>query len=161
MLTAYTCENGRLQRVTDASAPESLQRAVWIDLLSATIEESERAAAATGLRIPVEADLSEIEASSRLSTHDGALYISMPLTTRDKMEHRAIPAGFVLSADRLITIRFAPSHLFEHFAERQPRDNDQQGSSGHLFVGLLETIVDRQADELEQVRAELDTISHR
>jgi magnesium transporter len=33
--------------------------------------------------------------------------------------------------------------------------------SAHIMVGLLEAIVDRQADALEQVKAELETISHR
>ena len=34
-------------------------------------------------------------------------------------------------------------------------------SSSHVLVALLEVIVDRQADALEQVKAELETLSHR
>ncbi len=161
MLTAYTCENGRPQRIADINRPGILGGAIWIDMLSPTPEESERTAAETGLRIPPEADLSEIEASSRLSTHDEAIYLSMPLIAHEGTEHRPIPAGFVLSRDRLITIRFAPSRIFDRFAEHKSRGGDKHETSTHLLVGILEAIVDQQADALEQVRADLDSISHR
>jgi magnesium transporter len=161
MLTAYICENGRLQTVSADVLSGRLENAIWIDLLRPTVQEMERTAAATGLRVPTQADLSEIETSSRLSVRQGALYLSIPLIAHEETGHRPIPAGFVLSPERLITIRFASSGLFDHFAAATSRGADRHESSSHLLVGLLEAIVDRQADELEQVRAELDTISHR
>ena len=114
----------------------------------------------TGLAIPSEADINEIESSSRLATRDGALYLSMPLVSRPETEPRSVSVGFVLSPERLITVRFAPSRLFDHFMERESRGRRAR-SSAHILVGLLEAIVDRQADALEQVKAELETISHR
>jgi len=151
MLTAFTCDGTKLQRVT-----EPLADAQWIDLMNATPDEVDRAARATGLRIPTEADVSEIESSSRLSQRDGALYLSMPMISRPETEPRSVSAGFVLTPDRLITVRFAESRLFDRFMEQAaPR-----ASSAHILIGLLEAIVDRQADALEQVKAELETISH-
>jgi magnesium transporter len=74
---------------------------------------------------------------------------------------RGVAAGFVLSPDRLLTIRFAPSRVFDAFAERVPHVETESRHSAHILVGRLEAIVDRQADTLEQVRADLDSISHR
>ena len=71
---------------------------MWIDLLEPTPEEAERVAHATGLAIPSEADINEIESSSRLSTRDGALYLSMPLVSRPETEPRSVSIGFVLYA---------------------------------------------------------------
>jgi magnesium transporter len=116
---------------------------------------------ATGLRVPSEADLSEIETSSRLATEDGALYLSMPLVSRLDEAPRSVPAGFVLSRERLLTIRFAESRLFDAFADRQLRAETAERAGAHILVGLLEAIVDRQADALEQARIDLDAISQR
>ena len=113
MLTAFACRDGLLCRTA-----ENLREAMWIDLLEPTPEESERVAHETGLAIPSEADINEIESSSRLSTRDGALYLSMPLVSRPETEPRSVSIGFVLSPDRLITVRFAPSRLFDRFTEQ-------------------------------------------
>ena len=56
--------------------------AVWIDLVSPTPDEAAPAAKITGFIVPTEAHVSEIETSSRLATHEGVLYLSMPLINR-------------------------------------------------------------------------------
>jgi magnesium transporter len=155
MLTAFACRDGLLCRTT-----ERLREAMWIDLLEPTPDEAESVARETGLAIPSEADINEIESSSRLATRDGALYLSMPLVSRPETEPRSVSIGFVLSSDRLITVRFAPSRLFDRFAEQQTQ-TDPHRRSAHILVGLLEAIVDRQADALEQVKSELEMVSHR
>ncbi len=159
MLAAFACDGDRLRRLDDPS-PEALRGAAWIDLISPSVEESSRVQAATGLRIPTQANLSEIESSSRLAAADGVLTLSMPLVSHLDAEPRPLPGGFVLARDRLITICFAPSRLFDAFAERETASTTPHRTSAHLFVGLLEAIVDRHADALEEVRAELDAVSH-
>lgn len=160
MLTAYTCGPAALHRI-DPAAAETLRGAAWIDLLSPSQEEVRLVQQATGLDIPSEADLAEIESSSRLSAENGVLTLSMPLVARLDDAPRLMPGGFVLAQDRLVTIRFAASRVYDAFTQRELRGGTGNRSSTHLFVGLLEAIVDRQADALEQTRAELDAISHR
>ena len=140
MLTAYSCDTHRLQSI---AAPDSaaLRGAAWIDLVSPSPDETAAVAAATGFTVPTEASASEIEVSSRLATRNGILYLSMPLI--------------------LLTVRFAPNPIFDAIANRAPRGEDSHPGSAHVLVGLLEAIVDRQADALEQIAHELDTISHR
>ena len=160
MLTAFTCDGITLRRHNESS-DAALRDAVWIDLLTATEDEARRVATATGLRPPTKAELSEIESSSRLSVADSVLTLSMPLVTRLDGELRPVPSGFVLSRDRLITIRFADSVVFDTFAEREMQAGSPDRTGAHIFVGLLEAIVDRHADVLEQIRNDLDSISHR
>src|SRR5689334_8531604 len=81
MLTLFTCENGRLVRNAGPSSPEVVARAAWIDLQDATEEEARVVTAATGLQVARRAELEEIETSSRLSTEDGAVYLSTPFLT--------------------------------------------------------------------------------
>ena len=160
MLTAFACDGDKLRRIADVSA-DTLRDAIWIDLIAPTTEESREVQAATGLAIPTREQLSEIESSSRLAAANGVLTLSMPLVSRFGDVPEPVPAGFVLSSDRLITIRFAPSPLFDGFAERHAATAIPGRGSAHLLVGLLEAVVDRHADALEEVRTELDGISHR
>jgi magnesium transporter len=161
MIDAFACDNGQLHRLATADQVNSLRQAVWIDLQTPTSDEINNVQQATGLSVPSEADVSEIETSSRLvSRDDGTLYLSMPLIRLGDDGPRTTSGGFVLSHDRLITVRFAPSRIFESYAEHMPRGSTAHQIAAHIFVGLLEAIVDRQADALEQVRLELDTISH-
>jgi magnesium transporter len=160
MLTAFTCNGAALQRVSDPP-DAALREAVWIDLLSATEDEARRIATTTNLRVPTEANLREIESSSRLSVANGVLTLSLPLVSRLDGDPQPVPGGFVLSQQLLITIRFAASAVFDSFAEREMGAGTPDRTGAHLFVGLLEAIVDRHADALERIRDDLDAISHR
>ena len=153
MLTVFASQYGALHRIA-----EPLSGALWIDLVQPTSDEIARVAHETGLAIPTEADIAEIESSSRLATRDSALYLSLPLVTNPETDPRSVPVGFILSQDRLITVRFAASPLFDRFMEQNHTDIH---SAAHVMVALLEAIVDRQADVLEHVKAQLETLSHR
>lgn len=129
---------------------------VWADLLNPTAEETAFIERATGLRLPAVEELSEIESSSRLRAEDGVLYMSAPLVHRATAgDPRTTPVGFVLCPRLLITIRFEMLTAFGAF------DPAPCGSPAEAFVGLLDAIVDRLADVLEHIAAELDTLSHR
>ena len=123
MLTAFAAPDGALRRIA-----EPLREALWIDLFEANADETARVARETGLAIPTEAVINEIESSSRLATRDGAIYLSMPLLSRPETEPRAFSIGFVLTPERLITIRFAPSRVFDRFME-QPPESIARGSA--------------------------------
>ena len=158
MLTAFACDNGTLHRLAEPSG-DAMRSAVWIDLVGPMADEVRSVESATGLEVSSRDELSEIETSSRLAAENGELYLSMPLIGRG--DEAVVPVGFVLSSDRLLTIRFADNAVFEHFADRKPGLAPACLTAAHILVGLLETIVDRQADALEQTRADLDAISRR
>ena len=135
--------------------------AVWIDLVTPSDDERSAAERLTGLRVPAQADLAEIESSSRLSSEGKTLYLSTPMTYRSvEGLSMTAPLGFVLSPDHLMTVRFADLPVFDQFAERFVGSTPAPCSMS-AFVGLLEAIVDRLADVLEHVGADLDSISRR
>src|SRR4051812_6619648 len=129
---------------------------VWVDLLSPTPGEIATVEEASGLTLPVQAELSEIETSSRLRTDGDVLRLSAPLVHRARTEYPGTtPVGFVLAPELLVTVRYEPLTAFDTY-EREAR-----GGAAEVFVGLIEAIVDRIADVLENIAAELDTVSHR
>jgi magnesium transporter len=161
LLTAYTCEGDALRRLTAPISPQALRDAAWIDLVSPTEQERQAVAAASGRDMPTEADLTEIETSSRLNFDNGVFVLSLPLIARDADRVRGVPGGFVLSEERLITIRFAPHAVFDRYAERALATALKERSAIHLFAGLLEGLIDRAADGLERIRQEMDGLSVR
>ncbi|MBS1014862.1 magnesium transporter CorA family protein [Acetobacter persici] len=89
----------------------------WIDLLNPTPEEQDLAARICGQPLPTLDDLNEIESSSRISVRNGAAFLSTPLLKKTGLEFEAFPVGFVLTAERLITIRYQPYPSFESVAQ--------------------------------------------
>lgn len=154
MLIAFASEAG-------ITAPtDDLRSAIWIDLRDPTEPEISAVIAATGLHVPTTAEVSEIEASSRLVLRGNVLYLSMPLLTLEGGP-RVVSAGFVLSAERLLTVRFAPSLVFDAYTERIQSGDVPHQSGAHILIGLLGAIIDRQADAMERIHADFDKISHR
>ncbi len=137
------------------TAGGDLQGATWIDLLEPTEAEAADVAAATGLRVPRVTELSEIETSSRLQRAGDVLTLSVPALGKTA-RGRAAPVGYVLTKDRLLTIRFTSLAAFD--ARLAGAAHHQDSSIGH-FVGLIETVVDHIADLLEEQAASLDGFS--
>ena len=134
------------------------ESAVWFDLLDPTEAELEAAARLTGLRVPSRDNVAEIENSSRVFTENGAMYFSMPYSYLDESGRSHItPVGFVLSDTTLLSLRFRPLPAIDSYAERF--GPHAAGGSAASFLGLLEAVVDRLADVLERVAAELDRLS--
>ncbi len=140
--------------------PQAATAAVWLDLLAPT--ESERAAAEriTGLRVPARDEIAEIESSSRLSAEGDALYLNTPQSFRTPANELAsAPLGFVLAPHRILTVRFAPSTVFDGYAAHFAQPGPGAPCSIGVFVGIVEAIVDRIADVLEHVGSDLDGLS--
>ena len=161
MLVSHSSRGVRSERsatVTDLGLAPDI---VWIDLLQPNADEIILVERATGLKVPTLEELSEIETSSRLRAADGALYLSAPMVyNADSDDPHATPVGFVLTRDRLITMRFAELRSFSALANRKVPPDSTLTSAG-IFSDLMEAVVDRLADVLERIASELDTLSHR
>jgi magnesium transporter len=142
--------------------PKPHPQSVWIDLEAPSADDVRLVEQMTGLTIPTRTDLDEIERSSRLYKEDGALYLSMPVVRRGENDGapEVTPLGFVLTPERLITIRFVALPSFDSFAAELAKPGAVCTSGAYVLQGLLANIVDRVADILEQVSGELDGISH-
>ena len=159
-LALHSCGSQGTLRETDLSATALPDGIVWIDMLAPTEREIAFIERATGLHVATREELSEIESSSRLRNDQGVLYLSMPAVFRNNGQPTTTPLGFVLSDQHLITIRFEKLPAFETFVTELTTPRNIHPSSGGAFSALLEALVDRMADVLEQVGGELDAISH-
>jgi magnesium transporter len=155
-LTAYRDDAGSFHTSTTRELPDEI---IWVDLLSPTDEEKRLVESRTGVRIPSAADLSEIEASSRLRTEHGTIYLSTPVVAHANTPDPVLsPAGFILSERLLVTVRFTQLPTFDQVAEQIRTDPDLRSGIG-VFTALIEAIVDRGADVLERLGARIDECS--
>jgi magnesium transporter len=132
----------------------------WIDVFEGAPEEIAYVERIIGRSLPTLAELSEVESSSRLQFEDNVFYLSTPLVARNPQELPATtPVGFVLTKDVLVTIRFARLSAFISFAEVYARQTSTFVGAQGVFIGLMDAIIDRAADVLEEVGGELDRVS--
>jgi magnesium transporter len=162
MLTLYHSCVERGEHPGDLTRVSLPSNVAWIDLLKPEPNETGFVKRTTGLDVPSIEDLSEIESSSRLRHQNGAIYLSAPLIYRaDDDQPLTTPVGFVLTRDRLISVRFEEISSFRTFAGRDLAAESDPLTSAAVFAGLMDAIADRLADILESIAGELDELSHR
>jgi magnesium transporter len=66
----------------------------------------------------------------------------------------------VLTRERLVAVRFKELIPFSNFANRDLADESDPLTSGDVFAGIVDVIIDQLADILENIAAELDGLSY-
>ena len=129
---------------------------VWIELINPSREEEQAVERALGVDVPTREDMAEIELSSRLYKAKGAIYMTALVLCRHDAgpeNARDEPVTFVLVGQRLVTVRYAEPKSFALFEAQIAREPTRCSDGAAIFRGLLEAIVDRLADILEEVGA--------
>lgn len=161
MLTTYTVENGHIAVRENTRDPELLRRAVWIDMLQPSLEEEHAVQNALAIEIPTREEMQEIESSSRLYREGETLVLTANfLYGVDTGEFSSTPISFVLSGNSLITVRYATPKAIPVFAARCQKSPSLLASGDAVMLHLFEQIVDRLADILERIGADMDRASH-
>ncbi|MFV3073769.1 magnesium transporter CorA family protein [Niveispirillum fermenti] len=162
MITVYVRDGTGLRaQALDPGEPVP-SGTIWLDMLYP--DETERLTVSTLLSVdlPTQEDISEIETSSRLYTEGEVAFMTTPVIVRSStgpLERGLLT--FVVAPSLLVTIRHAEPLWFTIFAARAQRQVELVTSPLEAFLGLLEAVVDRAADVLERVTADLDRLSHR
>ena len=136
-------------------------RAVWIDLLDPTREEERAVEAAVGQEIPTREEMQALEPSSRLYVERNVLFMAATLLAGSETAHpERVAVSFILTPERLVTVRYATSpRAFEVFTARWASKTAEHDSGLKTFKELLDTIVERLAEVLEQTGDGLDQLS--
>lgn len=161
MLVAYIKNNTTIKATVLTEKNVSLVKdAVWIDLLSPTIEEEKAVEKALGLEVPTKKEMEEIEPSSRLYKRKGVLFMTATMIAKsDSPSPHSDAVMFILTEKKLITVRYIEPHAFTLFTAHLSQLDPKEHTAERLFVGLLESTTDRLADILEVVGHKFDEIS--
>ena len=158
MLRSYGpgCD-GTLIEAARNSIPDG---ATWIDLEEPTHDEEKLVEQCIGVGVPTQEELDEIEPSSRLYERNGALYMTVSvLCGVVDGDPRTTPIGFVLTENRLVTIRYGTPKPVRSFMQHVDREPELARDAPTVLVRLLDAIIDRLADEIESSATEIEQIS--
>jgi magnesium transporter len=156
MLNRYALQGPGLVSLNNAALSDTL----WIDLLEPTPEEERAVETECGIDVPTVEEMREIETSNRLYEEDGAVYLTTTIVTKldtDLPQNSQIT--FILKDGRLITNRYTDPLPFRRFISYAERHGPSCASGSAVLAGLVEAIINRVADVIERVSADLDSIS--
>jgi len=161
MLSVYVPNGTALERIPIESGGEPPAAAVWIDLVSPTVKEDRTVEALLGIAVPTREEMQEIEVSSRLYVENGARYMTATLMCQsDTAQPKTTAVTFILSSHRLCTVRYDDPRPFAIVEHKLGRACGPKVSGDSVLMDLLDAIIDRSADILERLAAEVDQISH-
>lgn len=178
MLTMYGAEGGKLAKLERADG----QEVVWIDLCEPTKDEDAAVEALTGVSIPSHDEMQEIEASSRIYQESGAHFMTATVLHQEDANgtppvslrrHAAalttdlppVPMStqvtFILVRKLLVTVRYKEPRAFPLFLSRNQKGDLLASNGITVLIGLLEAVIDREADRVERLQADVDKIGNR
>lgn len=160
MLNIYLPAAQGLQRMEPAEPATIPAEAVWLDLLEPTPQEEQLVEAALGIEIPTREEMKEIETSNRLYEENGALYMTTTVAAHLDTDRPILTAvSFILTGNRLVTNRYIDTKSFQQYSAYATKHQGAGQSAVTVLVGIMEALIERIADVLERIGADLDGIS--
>jgi len=161
MFSVFVPSESSLKKATITDLDKLPEAAVWIDLMKPTAAEDKAVERLAGIAVPTREDMQEIEISSRLYVENGARYMTATLMCQaDTEAPKTTAVTFILSAHRLVTVRYDEPRPFV-LVENKLARNCPAGITGEMvLMELLDAVIDRNADILERAGSEMDAISH-
>jgi len=133
---------------------------IWLDLLRPSSDEERLVETFLGIDVPTAQEIEEIEDSSRFYQKDSSTYLTVALLTRlDDGQPQSTDVRFILTPNRLISVRYVESKPFRIFSNRLLRDRAAGKSSDIMMEKMLELVVDDLADILEETALNLDRLA--
>lgn len=130
---------------------------LWIDMIEPSHGEDAAVEKALGISIPTRAEMSELEASSRLYREGGATYVTADILHRGDDDLPGIdPVTFVLTKGPMVTIRYFDPRPFTLFTDKLEREPALCQTGADMFLNLTEAIIDRASDVLSGLAAKVE-----
>lgn len=161
MIRAYRID-GSMEVLQPGEPPSNFSAdVVWIDLINPHRDEELLAELLVGIALPTRDDLKDIEPSSRLYVEGDAVFMTASLVWQVETDLPELAdIAFILTGNRLITIRYSEPKAFALFSAGLLRMPGRYKNGSELMARLLETIVDRTAEVLEVAVARVDALSN-
>lgn len=154
----FYIENGRLKIAKDINILKSvpLTNFVWVDLNNVTPETESELEQFLKIYIQEEEEIEEIEISSRfIETEDTLVANSNFLLDSYEKE----PVSFILKNGILVSVRDSNLKSFDETIKKMFANPRNYPTGYHIFVALLETRVEYDADMIEDATTEISRLS--
>jgi magnesium transporter len=161
MFSVFVPSESSLKKAATADPAALPENAVWVDLVNPSSVEDRAVEKLAGIAVPTREDMQEIEVSSRLYIENGARYMTATLMCQsDSDMPRTTPVTFILAGHRLVTVRYDQPKPFAVVEAKLARSCAPGITGEMVLMELLDAVIDRCADILERVGADIDQVSH-
>ncbi|MFZ6011149.1 MAG: magnesium/cobalt transporter CorA [Bacteroidota bacterium] len=161
MIRVYTINKGRIDQFKNPPIEEILQyhNVIWIDLQAPSQQEREFIEKSFKIEFFTSYEIQEIESSSRFLETDETIEINLGFIQSDA-DFSVQNVTFILKGNILFTYRPGDLKIFAETVRRLKSMNTETKEHGlDVFLTLLETRIDADADLIEGVNRKLNTIS--
>ena len=155
MITNFSVDNAGILRKSD----QPLAQALWIDLFSPTPEERLTLLQEANIIVPTHHETYQLEFSNRFYEKNNALYLSVNVITRVAPTPEIHTVTFILTQDRLVTLRFTDPNPIKTFIEHIPYHPMAVQNHWDIFFVILKNIIGRVADIFEIFEIKTDQLS--
>lgn len=161
MIRIYKVSGDRLVEVESLQDFNPGADTGWIDLLNPTAEEDKTVEDFLRISVPTKEDMQEIELSARLYSEEGVEYLTMLAISQVHIDDPIkSPVTFILGGNTLVTVRYSEFLSFSAYVQKAKKKNGVTiVSPGGLMIDIIESFVNRIADSLEVLGADMDTLS--
>jgi len=161
MFSVFIPSESSLKKATVSDLDNLPEAAVWIDLVKPTSAEDKAVERLAGIAVPTREDMQEIEISSRLYIENSARYMTATLMCAADTENpRTTAVTFILASHRLVTVRYDEPRPFVLVENKLARSCSAGITGEMVLMELLDAVIDRCADILEKIGADVDQVSH-
>lgn len=161
MIRVYTTSLGKLTQYKNISFDEirRIGNVVWIDLQAPTPEEKEFVEKNYKIEFFTSLELQEIESSSRFLETEETIEINLGVISSDN-ELTVQNATFILKGNTLFTYRQGELRIFAEAVRKLKSASSEMKEHGlDVFLSILETHIDSDADLIESINRKVNTIS--
>jgi magnesium transporter len=161
MLSVFVPSTSSLKKAPADDLTALPDNAVWIDLFNPTAAEDKAVEKLAGIAVPTRDEMQEIEISSRLYIENSARYMTATLMCQSDTDMpKTTPVTFILAGHRLVTVRYDEPRPFTLVENKLARSCVPGVTGEQVLMELLDAVIDRCADILERIGADVDTVSH-
>jgi len=162
MIRVYTISEGKISQFKNPSFKEigTLENIIWIDLQSPSKEEKEFVEKNYKIEFFTSQELQEIESSSRFLETDETVEMNLGFVSSDP-ELSVQSVTFILREHLLFTYRVGDLKIFAETVRRlkSASSSEKKEHGLNVFLTVLETRIDGDADLIEGINRKLNTIS--
>ncbi|MDA1106816.1 MAG: magnesium/cobalt transporter CorA [Proteobacteria bacterium] len=159
MITTFVLRDGCLEQQQISSMDELEQQALWIDLIQPTEEELAWVKQVYSQALPTPDEVVEIEASARFYQDEDGLHIHSYFLHDYEDRARNITVAFTLNQGRLFMLHDEDLLTFRVYRMRARRQAGLADDAMTIMLNLFEIKVERLADTLERLQADLEVLS--
>lgn len=155
MIKYFTLNEGLLE----AAPPEGEHpsKMLWVDLISPTDQEKKQVEGRFDIELFTQQESEEIESSSRYYESEKEIGINLNFLRLEGRKYVNEPVSFIIK-DRLLVTQRAQD--YRTFSETYKKLNNLQPEGGDdIFVIILETRIDYDADLIEKMTEDINAIS--